>query len=177
MEARKRAHGGKAAGARNGFVQHTPAGCTGIHMACGAVYVRMDAQDGCDLLEGEEGQLLDALEVLPTLCAEMPHINHGQIPTTFMWLDVGVAVAQEQQRAISTQKREGRCRVHSVPRRASLVLARHFPHAPHRETASPASSASTESAVAFEPASPHSPRPPSTVSQAHLPSQAYVCRL
>ena len=73
MEARKRAHGGKAAGARNGFVQHTPAGCTGIHMACGAVSVRMDAQDGCDLLEGEEGQLLDALKVLPTLCAEMPH--------------------------------------------------------------------------------------------------------
>ena len=102
MEARE------AAGAKNWFVQHAPAGCTGIHMACGAVSARMNAQDGCDLLEGEEGQLLDALKVLPALCAETPHIYHGWIPTTFntfMCLDVGADVAQERQRAVSTQKR------------------------------------------------------------------------
>jgi hypothetical protein len=82
MEARE------AAEAKNGFVQHAPASCTGIHMACGAVSVRINAQDGRDLLEGEEGQLLDALKVLPTLCAEMSHIYYGQIQTTFMWSNV-----------------------------------------------------------------------------------------
>ena len=136
MEARE------AAEAKNGFVQHASASCTGIHMECGAVSVRMKAQDGCDLLEGEEGQLLDALKVLPTLCAEMPHtFTTGRFRPhpcgrTSAWpsprSDSVPSAHKRGEAGVKCKSRRG------VPRRASLVPARHCPHAPHRETASPA---------------------------------------